>query len=104
MGLPFFKILKKQDKFQWTEEAQEAFEDLKNYLTSSPTLVDLEPHENLHIYISATSNVVSVAIVIERGEPETNRMVQYPVYFISKVLSDSKTQYFQIMKSTRPRL
>jgi hypothetical protein len=31
-GLPFFNLLKKQDKFQWTQEAQEAFEDLKKYL------------------------------------------------------------------------
>jgi hypothetical protein len=29
MGLPFFKLLKKQDMFQWTQEAQEAFEYLK---------------------------------------------------------------------------
>jgi hypothetical protein len=29
-GLPFFKLLKKQDKFQWTQEAPEAFEDLIN--------------------------------------------------------------------------
>jgi SPX domain protein involved in polyphosphate accumulation len=28
-GLPFFKLLKKHDKFQWT---QEAFVDLKKYL------------------------------------------------------------------------
>jgi hypothetical protein len=46
-GLPFFKLLKKQDKFQWTQEAQEAFEDLKKYLTTTPTLVALEPHKNL---------------------------------------------------------
>jgi hypothetical protein len=26
-GLPFFKLLRKQDKFQWTQEAQDAFED-----------------------------------------------------------------------------
>jgi hypothetical protein len=32
--LPFFKLLKKQDKFQWIQEAQEAFEDLKKYLTT----------------------------------------------------------------------
>jgi hypothetical protein len=38
--------------------------------------------------------VISTAIVIERGEPDTNRKIHYPIYFISEVLSDSKTQYF----------
>jgi hypothetical protein len=42
--------------------------------------------------------VVSTAIVVERGESYTNRKIQYPVYFISEVLSDSKTQYFHILK------
>jgi hypothetical protein len=96
-GLPFFKLHKKQDKFQWTPEAQEAFEDSKKYLTSPPTLVASEPHKNLQLHISATSNVVSTTIAVESGESETNRKVQYPVYFISKVLSDSKTQHFHIM-------
>jgi hypothetical protein len=44
--------------------------------------------------------MVSTTIVIERGESDTNRKIQYPVYFISEVLSDSKTQYFHIMKLT----
>jgi hypothetical protein len=72
-GLPFFKLLKKQDKFQWNQEAQEALEDLKKYLITPPTLVALEPHENLQLYISAMSNVVSTAIIVERGESDTNR-------------------------------
>jgi hypothetical protein len=59
-----------------------------------------EPHENLYLYISTTNNVVSKAIVVERRESDTNRKIQYPVYFISEVLSDSKTQYFHIMKLT----
>jgi hypothetical protein len=46
-GLPFFKLLRKQDIFQWTEEAQEAFEELKRYMTTPPTLVAPEPHEVL---------------------------------------------------------
>jgi hypothetical protein len=71
---------------------------LKKYLTTPPTLVAPEPHENLQLYISATSNVVSMAIVIERGESDTNCKIQYPVYFVSEVLSDSKTWYFHIMK------
>jgi hypothetical protein len=37
-GLPFFKLLKKMGKFEWTEEAKDAFEKLKAYLTSSPAL------------------------------------------------------------------
>jgi hypothetical protein len=64
-GLTFFKLLKKQDKFQWTNEAHEAFEELKRYLTSPPTLVAAEPHKALHIYISTISNVVSTIIVVE---------------------------------------
>jgi hypothetical protein len=71
-GLPFFKLLKKQDKFQWTQEAQEAFEELKKYLTTPLTLVALEPHENLQLYISVTINVVSIVVVIERWESDTN--------------------------------
>jgi DNA phosphorothioation-dependent restriction protein DptG len=73
---------------------------LKKYLTTPPTLVPPEPHKNLQLYISATSNVVSTAVVIELGESDTNRKNQYPVYFISETLSDSKTQYFHIMKIT----
>jgi hypothetical protein len=33
-GLPFYKVLKKVDKFQWTSEAQEALDALKKFLTT----------------------------------------------------------------------
>jgi hypothetical protein len=42
--------------------------------------------------------MVSTSIIIEQGESNTNHKIQYPVYFISEVLSDSKTRYFYIMK------
>jgi hypothetical protein len=31
-GLPFFKLLRRHDKFQWIEEAKQALEDLKHHL------------------------------------------------------------------------
>ena len=42
--------------------------------------------------------MVSVALVVEREEEGHALKVQRPVYFVSEVLSDSKTRYLQIKK------
>jgi hypothetical protein len=44
-GLPFYKLLKKVDKFQWTSEAHEALDAQKKFLTTPPVLkCHAEPH------------------------------------------------------------
>jgi hypothetical protein len=65
-GLPFFKLLKQQDKFQWTEAAAQALEDLKHHLQLPPILTAPLPGENLLLYIVATTHVISTAIMVER--------------------------------------
>jgi hypothetical protein len=85
-------------KFEWTEEAKEAFESLKAYLTSSPILTPPKKHEDMMLYTVATSMVVSVAIVVEREEEGHLYKVQQPVYYIIKVLSDSKIWYPHVQK------
>ncbi|KAL0440332.1 UNVERIFIED_CONTAM: hypothetical protein Slati_2516200 [Sesamum latifolium] len=35
-GLPFFKTLRKIEDFSWNEECQEAFDNLKEYLSKLP--------------------------------------------------------------------
>ena len=44
-ALPFFKLMKKKGPFEWTEEADKAFQDLKKYLTSPPVMVAPCPQE-----------------------------------------------------------
>jgi hypothetical protein len=44
--------------------------------------------------------VVITTIIIERAESDTSCKIQYLVYFVSEVLSDSKTRYFHTMKLT----
>ena len=87
-GLPFFKLLKKTDKFEWMEEANKAFKRLKAYLTSSPVLTPPKKYEDMMLYIETTSSVISTAIVVEREEEGRVYKVQCPVYYISEVLSE----------------
>jgi hypothetical protein len=103
-GLPFYKLLKKVDKFQWTIEAQEALDALKKFLTTPPVLkpphraTPDQPAEDLLLYISYTTHVVSTALVVERAEEGHTYTVQHPLYFISEVLGPSKNKYPQVQK------
>jgi len=74
-GLPFFKLLKRQEKFEWTSEVVEALENLKNHLQSPPILTTPLPGEELLLYIDATTHVVSTAILVETsgGRPHLRR-------------------------------
>jgi hypothetical protein len=54
--------------------------------------------EALLIYVAATTQVVSAAIVVERQEEGHALPVQRPVYFISEILSETKIRYSQIQK------
>ena len=69
---------------------------VKQLLTKAPILVPLIDREPLVLYIAATTQVVSAALVVEREEEGHALKVQHPMYFISEVLSDSKTSYPQI--------
>jgi hypothetical protein len=96
--LPLYKLMKKSDQFTWTPEAQEALDSLKNMLKSPPILTAPTPEEPMLLYISATTQVVSATLVVKREEPGRSQKVQRPVYFVSEVLSDSKTRYSQMQK------
>jgi hypothetical protein len=64
-GLPFIKLLKRQDKFQWIEEVAQALEDLKYHLQSPPILTAPLPGKNLLLYITATTHVISTDIMVD---------------------------------------
>ena len=69
---------------------------VKLLLTKASILVPPTDRESLLLYIEATTQVVSAAQVVEREDEGHALKVQCPVYFISEVLSDSKTRYSQI--------
>jgi hypothetical protein len=61
-------------------------------------MVPPTPKETLLLYISASTQVVSAVLVAKRLEEGHQYPVQRPVYYASKVLSDSKVRYSQPQK------
>ena len=88
--LPFFRVLKKS--FEWTDECQKAFEDLKKYLSSLPLLSPSMPGEELYLYIAVSQAAVSAALVRDEGGS------QRPVYFISRAFRGAEERYPRMEK------
>src|SRR5664279_3567163 len=92
-ALPLYRLLKKSYKFKWTKEADSALEQLKDILSKSPILAAPKPVEPMLLYMSATTMVISVVMVVERTEEGKEKPDQHLVYYISEVFSESKQRY-----------
>ncbi|KAK3039055.1 hypothetical protein RJ639_028506 [Escallonia herrerae] len=73
--------------FEWTEECQKSFEELKLYLSSPPLLTKPVTGEDLFLYLSISEVTVSMVLIREEEGK------QIFVYYISKVLQDVETRY-----------
>ena len=88
--LPFSKVLKKA--FEWMDECEKAFQDLKTYLVTAPLLSPFVMGEELYLYLAVTPHAMSSALVREEGR------VQKPVYYTSRALRGAEGQYLLIEK------
>ena len=78
--------------FQWNEECEKAFQELKVFLVRVPMLTALEPGEDLFMYLSVSEHFVSAVLLSDGG-------MQQPAYYISKTLVDAETRYLLLEKS-----
>ena len=74
--LPFFSTLKRS--FEWTDECQQVFENLKLYLSSPPLLSPSRPGEELYLYLVVSQAAVNATLIREEDGS------QRPVYFASR--------------------
>ncbi|GJQ89258.1 reverse transcriptase domain-containing protein [Tanacetum coccineum] len=82
-SLPFFKTLKKCTKksdFQWTQEAEAAFKQMKKLIAELPMLTAPKEKEELIIYLAAAKEAISAVLMTER---EANK---YQYTFVAATL------------------
>uniref|UniRef100_A0A803QHL8 Reverse transcriptase/retrotransposon-derived protein RNase H-like domain-containing protein n=1 Tax=Cannabis sativa TaxID=3483 RepID=A0A803QHL8_CANSA len=77
-SLPFYDLLRGNQKFKWDEKCQLALEALKRYLTTPPVLSKPETGETLLLYLSLSKYAASSVLVREQGK------AQLPIYYTNK--------------------
>ncbi|XP_021991432.1 uncharacterized protein LOC110888200 [Helianthus annuus] len=93
-SLLFTDVLRKsfRSEFKWTEEAAQAFEELKAFLGTLPTLTVPEKDEVLTVYLAASCGAISAVLVAHRTG------AQIPIYYVSRTLKDYETRYSNLEK------
>ena len=64
--LPFFKVLRKA--FEWMDECQKVFQDLKDYLATTSLLSLFVLGEELYLYLAVSPHAVSSSLIREEGK------------------------------------
>ncbi|CAL9017764.1 unnamed protein product [Prunus brigantina] len=84
----FFKALKGgKHHVAWTTECDEAFQNLKNYMSKAPLLSKPLPGEVLLLYLSVSVTAVSSVLI---RKPEK---AELPIFYVSKALQSAELRY-----------
>jgi ribonuclease HI len=91
---PFMELvkIKASDEFRWGAEQQWAFEEIKEYLSKPPVLVQPQQDKPLYVYLSVgDTSIASVVIQLHDGKERV-------VFYLSKRMLDVETRYPEIEK------
>ncbi|CAH9109579.1 unnamed protein product [Cuscuta europaea] len=92
-SLPFFQIMRKTAGFQWTSECQEAFDELKRYLSSPPVLSKPKVGETLYLYLGVSPTAISSVLIREEDD------IQHAIFYVSKTLREVELRYSPVEKT-----
>ncbi|KAK1613580.1 hypothetical protein QYE76_019097 [Lolium multiflorum] len=91
---PFMALVKTKsdDEFHWGAEQQQAFDEIKRYLTTPLVLVPPQQDRPFYIYLSVPdTSIASVVVQLYEG-------VEKVVFYLSRRMLDAETRYPEIEK------
>jgi len=84
---PLTRMTKKNTRFEWTDEADEAFQKLKTALMEVPILAF--PHPNVPCILDTDASDVALGAVLS----QVTEGVERPIAFYSRVMNPSQRNY-----------
>ena len=90
-----FKLLRKDQDCIQTNECQEAFEKIKEYLLNPPKLSPLVEGRPLIMYLTVLED--SMGFMLEQQD-ETGRK-EHAIYYLSKKFTDCESRYSMLEKT-----
>lgn len=88
LRVPLNKLLKKDVKFEWTDECQQAFKSLKDALISKPVLTIHNPNYPCHIFVDASGKAIGA--VLKQQHPDGSL---HPIAYHSRKLKSYEQNY-----------
>jgi len=85
---PLHNLLRKNQRFFWSTECQEAFEYMKNFLCKQPVLAIFDPELPIHMYTDAS--LQGIGAVMKQPQLNDNLKIEKPVAYFSKKLNESQ--------------
>jgi hypothetical protein len=86
-------MLKKGSEIKWTDNARSSFQDIKQAIMESPTLISLDYTKKFYIF--SFSSYDTVATILLQKDDES---LYHPVAFFRKTLRDAELRYDPIEK------
>jgi len=90
---PFTRLVKKGVSFVWDKACQEAFEDIKRYLTKPPVLVGPTLGKPFLLYVKAMDHSLGALLTQKNDDGH-----EQAIYCLSKTLIGAKSWYSPIEK------
>ena len=92
---PIFKFLRKNQSSELTENCQEAFDNIKEYLLNSPILSPLLEGRPLIIYLTVLEDSMGCML----GQQDETQKKEFAIYYLSKKFTDCETRYSMLEKT-----
>ncbi|XP_070032923.1 uncharacterized protein [Nicotiana tomentosiformis] len=92
---PIFKLLKKDASIKWTDECQEAFDKIKEYMLNSPVLVPPEPGRPLFLYVTVLENSFGCVL----GQHDVTGKREQSIYYLNKKFTSYEAKYTLLEKT-----